>query len=234
MPRLDWKKGLVGSLIAAAALVFIYLAVGFALSLLVLLVYQAGYLGYDNFKFLSDVAGLISLSIAVMLYLLLFKKLKFGKAAQSLGFSRKNGSGRTGKLKLLWLGLAIFMAIFIFEMAVGLIGQATNTQINTNVSAVLAGAPLWFYIYSAIIEPINEEVFFRGFLVPRMGILASSLIFGFAHYTYYSTFGIEVIAAFAFGTMAGYVFKKTKSIYPGIIAHILVNSLAVIVMLAIG
>ncbi|MHB1830111.1 MAG: CPBP family intramembrane glutamic endopeptidase [Candidatus Micrarchaeaceae archaeon] len=234
MPKPARKNGLADSLMATAVLVFVYLAVGFALSLLVTLIYQAGYLGYNNFRFLSDVAGLMSLSISVIIYLLLFKKLNFSKAAQSLGFSQKKGAKKIGKLRLLWLGLAIFLAIFIFEIAVGLIGQATNTQINTNVSTVLAGAPLWFYIYSAIIEPINEELFFRGFLVPRMGILASSLIFGFAHYTYYSTFGIEVIAAFTFGTLAGYVFKKTKSIYPGIIAHILVNSLAVIVILAIG
>ncbi len=234
MPKPAGKKSLADSLISAAILVFIYLVVGFALNLLVALIYQSGYLGYNNSRFLSDVASLLSLSIAVILYLLLFKRLSFRKAVQGLGFSQKKGAKRTGKVRLVWLGLAIFIAIFIFEMAVGLIGQATNTQINTNVSAVLAGAPLWFYIYSAIIEPINEEIFFRGFLVPRIGILASSLIFGFAHYTYYSTFGIEVIAAFAFGTMAGYVFKKTKSIYPGIIAHILVNSLAVIVMLAIG
>ena len=89
---------------------------------------------------------------------------------------------------------------------------------------------MWFLIFAAVIEPINEEIFFRGFLSTRIGIMPSAIIFGLAHYSYNSTFGVEVIAAFAFGIISAYVYKRTGSVYPGIIAHILINSLAVLSM----
>ena len=121
----------------------------------------------------------------------------------------------------------------LLSFTISILGSVVNTQINTNVNIVLSGAPIWFYIFVAIIEPINEEILFRGFMVPRLGIVISALIFGVLHSGYNSTFGIEIIAAFVFGIISGYVFKKTDSLYPSIIAHILVNTLAVIVLFAI-
>ncbi len=40
--------------------------------------------------------------------------------------------------------------------------------------------------------------------------------------------GIEVIAAFVFGLLAGYIYRKTNSLYPSIVAHILVNTLTLV------
>ena len=85
-----------------------------------------------------------------------------------------------------------------------------------------------------MIEPINEEIMFRGFLVPRIGIVASAIIFGLAHYSYMSTFGVEMLGALIFGLLAGYVFKRTKSIYPGIVAHIIVNTIAIIGIISLA
>lgn len=128
------------------------------------------------------------------------------------------------------LGIIIFFALFTLDLLVNVLGIVINTPINTNVGVLLGSAPLWFYVFTAIIAPINEEIFFRAFLVPRLGILLSAVVFGILHASYDSTFGVEIIAAILFGLIAGYVFKKTKSLYPSMIAHILINSLAIIAL----
>ena len=151
------------------------------------------------------------------------KNMKHESIASMLGLSRDRLT-----LQLVLLGVVIFIIIFLFEVAISLISLATNVKINTNVSSVFAGAPFWFMIFLAVIEPINEEMLFRGLMVPRIGIVFSSLLFAAGHVSYDSTFGIEVIFAFVFGIIASYMFRKTKSLYPSITAHILVNTLATI------
>ncbi len=230
MPYKKRKRISNARIFARAAVSFlIFIAIYFLLSILltafVYLLYASGYIGYNNYNFLLDVAALLPLSIAVFVYMRLYKRMSLQKIKSALGFVPKGIAANVA------IGILIFLVILAFEIAVGLASAATNVPINTNADLVFAGAPMWFYIFAAVIEPINEEIMFRGFLVPRLGVILSALIFGAAHYSYYSTFGIEVIAAFIFGTMAGYVFKKKKSIYPGIVAHILVNSLAVLALI---
>ena len=49
--------------------------------------------------------------------------------------------------------------------------------------------------------------------------------------SYDSTFGVEIIAGFIFAILAGEVFRRTRSLYPSIVGHILVNALAVLAFL---
>ena len=84
-----------------------------------------------------------------------------------------------------------------------------------------------FLLFSFLVAPINEEILFRGFMVPRIGILASAVLFSVPHLLSYSSVS-ELIAAFIFGIAAGYAFKKTGSLYPSIIAHALVNLISIL------
>ncbi len=136
-------------------------------------------------------------------------------------------------LRMVLYGVILFLAIFAFEVSVGMLQGITGVQINTNVGLLLAGTPLWFLAFVAFVGPVCEEILFRGLLVPRIGIVLSAAIFGLLHYGYGSTLGIDIIAAFIFGVIAGYTYKKTGSLYPSILAHILVNLLAVIAFSAL-
>ncbi len=231
------------ALVSAIVYILFYMVIALLLSSAAESLFYVGVVSENQAMFLADAASLLSLSFAVFAYFGLYKKLAARRVASALGFI----SDRLPRNVL--IGLLLFGAIFVLELAVSLIGYITNVTINTNVATVFAGAPLWFYVFAALIEPINEEIFFRGFLITRLdglfgtilarrsfsalwlGTILSAVIFGMAHYTYYSTYGIEVLAALVFGLLAGYVFKKTKSLYPGIIAHILVNSLGVVAVL---
>ncbi len=188
----------------------------------------------NNLTYLADgITLILVLSVAVFVYLKVRKSVSTIPDAQNVGIAKTLGFD-IGSLSLrnVGLGLLMFSMILCMELLLTLISTITNVAVNSNVQSAFAGAPLLFYIFASIIEPINEEIVFRGFLVPRIGILPTSMLLGLAHYSYGSTFGIEVLAAFAFGILAGYVRKRTGSLYPGIVGHILINSLAALSILS--
>ncbi len=148
-----------------------------------------------------------------------------------LGLSRKNLTP-----SYLVIGALLFLVLFAMEVTVSLLSAVSGTQISTNVNLILQGAPAWFLFFTAIIAPIDEEIFFRGFLIKRFSsffksvgfaIIMSAFVFGILHASYDSTFGIEIIAAFIFGILSGYVFTKLESLYPSMLAHMILNSVAI-------
>ncbi|MGC8537601.1 MAG: CPBP family intramembrane glutamic endopeptidase [Candidatus Micrarchaeia archaeon] len=118
------------------------------------------------------------------------------------------------------LGVLLFLLFFGLEFFMGAIEELTHVYISSNVTEYLSNLPLYFYVFVFLVAPIDEEILFRGFMVPRFGIVLSALVFGALHYISYFSY-IELIAAFVFGLAAGYVFKKTNSLYPSIIGHML-------------
>ena len=83
----------------------------------------------------------------------------------------------------------------------------------------------------AVAGPAAEEIFLRGFvltgLLKRFGIrralLLSSLMFGLFHID-----PGAIVPTFALGLMLGWVYLKTRSIWPAIFAHALHNTFAVL------
>lgn len=208
---------------SALSFIIIFFAVLIAFIILPIALYSRGLIGYDQFTFVTNAAVSLSFLASTILYLRFVDRSSKG-IAERLGLGMRSLSVRN-----IALGLMVFAMVFILELITGLISQITGVQINTNVGMLLAAAPLWFYVFSCIVAPLCEEAMFRGLMVPRLGIVISALVFAALHASYNSTFGIEVIAALVFGLIAGYVFKKTESLYPSLLAHILVNTLTLLV-----
>lgn len=88
-------------------------------------------------------------------------------------------------------------------------------------------SPVWFFITGAVIAPLVEEIFFRGFLFQGFrqkygwlpAILLSSAIFGVAHLD-----PVSLIPTFVLGCVLAYVYHRSNSVWPGIIFHAAVNS----------
>ena len=156
---------------------------------------------------------------------LLAKKNKLKNIVNDLGLSRKSLT-----LKNILIGIFLFGLILLSEFLIGLFTTVTGIQLPTNVSAVLAGMPIYFLVFTFLIAPIDEEILFRGFLVPRLGIVESALLFALPHLLTYASWS-EFVAAFVFGILAGYFFKKQKSLYITILAHLLVNFLTIAAMM---
>jgi membrane protease YdiL (CAAX protease family) len=78
--------------------------------------------------------------------------------------------------------------------------------------------------------PFAEELFFRGLLSRRYGILASSVAFGLAHYFYGSV--TEVAAAVAIGVLFAWYVRKTGNLVAPVFAHCAYNGLSMLVILS--
>lgn len=144
---------------------------------------------------------------------------------------QKVGTGSRGILKILKeLGfvstglkpLLVKIVVLVFwllaaSFAVGAIVYFISYSDLEKVQQAFEGVTLLQITYLFIVGGIAEEVFFRGFLVPRAGIIWSSLVFGAFHAAYGSV--IEVLSAVVLGLVLAYFFKKNKTIYPNIFAH---------------
>lgn len=129
-------------------------------------------------------------------------------------------------VRYMMLGIGLFAFMLAVEFGVAGFEAATGISLPTNVAQALGGLPLYFYVFTFTIAPIDEEILFRGFLVPRVGVFASSVLFAAVHYISYFSVA-EVLAAFLFGLASGYALKRTKSLYPSVIGHALVNLLGI-------
>ncbi len=74
-----------------------------------------------------------------------------------------------------------------------------------------------------------EEAFFRGFLQPRFGLLVSSVLFAFAHFSY----GLPSLAVgvFTISLIMGYTFERTRSLVPCIVVHGVFDAIQLLVVL---
>ncbi|WP_252312665.1 CPBP family intramembrane glutamic endopeptidase [Sinobaca sp. H24] len=88
------------------------------------------------------------------------------------------------------------------------------------------------FVSAAIISPIYEEIFYRGYLYrffsSRYGVLSgmiiSSLIFTVVHIPTFNTLPVNFVS----GLIFSWVYQKTGSIIPSILIHGVFNGIAVI------
>lgn len=88
-----------------------------------------------------------------------------------------------------------------------------------------------------VLVPISEELFFRGLVFDWFrqkaplwaAVLASSLLFGLAHFDSW----IVIISTFIMGVALALAYHLTKSIWTAIFIHIFTNSLTILVIVLI-
>lgn len=206
-------------------------AVGALLILSVFLIFLFGYLYTYGLISLTSYEALATLSLSISFPLLVISYMvyrcgSFRQVFRDLGLGRDRLT-----LKNVMIGIMLFLAIILLEIGLYAFQEITHIQLPTNVAEIYSGFPAWFFILTFTLVPIDEEILFRGFLVPRIGIVLAALIFAVLHLSYLSI--SEFVAALVYALLAGYVFKRTNSLYTTIIAHALVNALAVSMFLAI-
>jgi len=177
---------------------------------------------------LSDTANaFVQLATALGFFLVPFaiaagRGASLRQAASRLGLRRF----RPGAIK--WM-LAAIGAYLLFAIAyTAVVGEAHQKDIAEDFGTV----PVQILLI-VIAAPISEETCFRGFLfgglrerLPRLAAaLISGLIFGGLHVTT----GVSAVPPLiAFGFILALLYEKTGSIVPGILLHMLNNSVALI------
>jgi hypothetical protein len=136
-------------------------------------------------------------------------------AFKKLGI-RREGSARD----LIWNVSSTLLIVYLLLLIEALIFVAEGVK-EAGVIKVVGEIPLYLVIFSFTLAPIFEEVFFRGFLLKKLGIVLSSLLFAIAHVGYGSFF--EVVGAFTVGIVFSLVYRRTNSLITTMFSHAAVN-----------
>jgi hypothetical protein len=177
---------------------------------------------------LSDVANaFVQLATALGFLLVPFaiaagRGASVREAAAQLGLRKF----RPGAIKWMFAAIGAYLAFAIAYTAV--FGEPHQKDIAEDFGAV----PVQVLLI-VIAAPISEEVCFRGFLFgglrerwPRIAAaLISGLIFGGLH----ATTGVSAVPPLiVFGFVLALLYEKTGSIWPGVLLHMLNNSVALL------
>ena len=149
---------------------------------------------------------------------------------------------RLGSLKRgLTIGLAVPLLAMIADNILVLIYSIMFVAILVSLRYQTSGGTSWessnsalilTFVSICILTPISEELLFRGYILDSINrihgkwpaILLSSLLFGLVHFDPY-IIGMATIG----GVIYGWVRIRTGSLIPGIIAHAMWNTMALIV-----
>lgn len=162
---------------------------------------------------------------------IVYKEKNFGgkKALYELGLKK------IGLIELLKKTLAILFAMLAVSFVIVSIANTAGVNDLQRVGEAIGETlqtSLLLMLYLLTVRVFTEELFFRGFLVGRIGVFGSSLVFGLAHVFFGSV--VEVIGAFALGLVLAIFFQKNKNIFPNIAAHFLYNILALVIFFGIA
>lgn len=196
------------------------------------------------FMFIQQGKGCIGFSMGqtifvLVIYLLIdFYVVRMAKQEKllSLDFSFFRWSS------LGWLGLA-YLAMIGVSMLGGMImlleGQAVNTANQDALNALFRNVPKILLVVGAVIHaPILEEVVFRGLIPqkiftkhPIWGLVVGVILFGLFHTP--TNIGSFVVYAGMGAVLAGVAYMS-KRLEMSILAHMLRNAVAVLMMIMLG
>jgi uncharacterized protein len=126
--------------------------------------------------------------------------------------------------------LALFTVVAAIEVALKALG-VQQTQLES--LQWLHSAPFWLFLLvaltAAVLAPIAEEIYFRGYVFrayyeqkgPLQAYLFSAALFALVHLNLPAFLPI-----FAVGLFLAYVYRRTGSILPGMLAHAFNNAVA--------
>ena len=164
---------------------------------------------------------------------LLISIVYFGKRYVDLSFGRI-------ERRMVWpaVGMSVLIAVanlFVLFFVLSMLDinrlfmeeSESLDKIGPNLFSGIAGI-----LSSCIIVPIVEEIGFRGILLagllksrcrPWLAILITAIVFALFHMSL-----VKIISTIGMGIIFGWLYWRTGSIIPGIIIHIVNNSLCVV------
>lgn len=153
------------------------------------------------------------------------KRIKF----KTLGFR---------KFTLINIGLGCglliptYFIVFIHNSLLAAFG--VNTQADLIAELLESGQNfIWLMFVGVLVAPFVEEIFFRGFVFAgfreaygwKKSLLYSSIIFSVSHLQF-----AALIPTFVLSVVLTYLYQHSKSLWPGIILHFIVNSFGLIMI----
>ncbi len=134
----------------------------------------------------------------------------------------------------LLLGIGSWAAVLAVALVIGLIivalgGEKALPQQPPALIPFLAGLPIAVRLLISLSAGIVEETFFRGFLQPRIGIVLSTVLFIFAHFSYGQPFMLIGIGTLSL--IYAFLVKWRQTIWPAMAAHALFDAVQLVVVI---
>lgn len=165
------------------------------------------------------VENLVVLVLPVVLYVSYVHRQGLLGALRTLGL-RSEDAGR-GLLSGFGVALLFILGLWVLSALVAVSGLTlpeNERAIAIAQSVTVAGA-----LGIAVVSSVGEEIFFRGFLQPRIGLVAQAVVFAIAHLSYVHV--LEIVVTFSLALAFGLMYRRTGSLWGPIGAHFLFNLL---------
>jgi len=178
------------------------------------------------------------MDVLAFFFVVYFLVEQYGKRLREVGLSLKNITRKIGLGIVSYLtALPALLAVILIVLGVAkLVNYEPEPQKIFEIfySPISKRLLIFSTLFVAIGGPIAEEVFFRGFFYPALkkitnapvGILLSSGIFALLHSNIVGFFPIM-----ALGVLLAWLYERTGSLIPSMVAHIIHNTAIVIVVL---
>jgi membrane protease YdiL (CAAX protease family) len=120
------------------------------------------------------------------------------------------------------MGVALAFVVVVWtRFAVARFGWAQRLHLELQpVARRFDGSEIWML---ALLSSVGEELFFRSFLAPTIGLALSTLLFGLLHQVKGPSRWVWAIWAAVVGLALGLIFVATSSLLGPIVAHALIN-----------
>ena len=134
-------------------------------------------------------------------------------------------------ISLLVIFLVSFLYVFLMNSLFGIEAPSSKIEVLVRNRSISSNILL---VVVAVIAPLSEEVFFRGFLYSafkkswgiNVALFLSSFLFAIVHLELYSFIPLMII-----GWLLAYLFEKTKSLMPAIFLHSVYNLILILILL---
>ncbi|MCH1627787.1 CPBP family intramembrane glutamic endopeptidase [Ferdinandcohnia quinoae] len=185
---------------------------------------------FRNDLYAGTLSGLImAIIFTVSLYLIAIKPLNINWSDVGIRRFKTNYwlpiVGWTLGVIIASILIVILMDLFINVSTENSKTESLRSQLN--IFTFFTG-----FISAAVISPLYEELFYRGFLYRFFrnkygmtgGLFISSFIFMLVHIPTFNTLPVNLITGLVFA----WTYEKTGSIWPGVIIHGTFNGIAII------
>ena len=135
------------------------------------------------------------------------------------------------------IGLGAWAAVVVILIALGalfwMIGGSQALPANPPELMVwIAGLPISVRIALSLSAGFFEELFFRGFLQPRIGIIFSTILFVLAHFSYAQP--LMLIGVTMLSLVFAYLVKWRQSIWSAVAAHALLDGIQLLIVIPLA
>ncbi|OUJ18717.1 Metal-dependent membrane protease CAAX family [Methanonatronarchaeum thermophilum] len=151
----------------------------------------------------------------VLIPILWVKFINNGNYKKYLGLHTENLT-KNIILGIIFAAITLLLA-FLLTQTLSIFGIEEQ---NLLFEEMVALGPIMALIIS-LSAGIAEEIFFRGYLQTRIGLVPAAILFALVHASYGVI--IQIIGPLIMGLVIGYLYLKTQSVIGPIIAHTLYN-----------